>query len=184
MGLSALQGRLPGDSAYQFLEQAKVHMLEVLSDYCITCSSHFPRVLNQSLMTLQPSTPKTVLPHSGAAGPASTSQLCPALCPSCIPYISQIPFPHHTAPSSRCGEFHVLEGFSLWSEKQTHFLITSLVLELTAEYSCWDFIGHIPNIPIGTILYIYISQHSYWDFIAKVPVIRARCRITAGIHTM
>lgn len=121
------------------------------------------RLLTSHLMTLQPSIPKTVIPYSGAAGPASTSQFCPApapkCCPWCIPYISQIPYPHHTAPSSRCGEFHVLKGFSLWSEKQTHFLITSLVHELTAEYS-------------------------YWDFIAKVPAIRAHCRITDGIHTM
>jgi len=40
--VSALQGRLPGDSAYQFLEQAKVHMHEVFSDYYITYFSQFP----------------------------------------------------------------------------------------------------------------------------------------------
>lgn len=45
MGLSALQGRLPGDPAYQFLEQAEVHTPEVPSDYCITRLSLFPRVL-------------------------------------------------------------------------------------------------------------------------------------------
>lgn len=47
MGLSALQGRLPGDSAHQFLKQAEVHMLEILRDYYISCLSHFPQVLNQ-----------------------------------------------------------------------------------------------------------------------------------------
>lgn len=123
MGPSALKGRIPGDSAYQFREQAKVHMLEILSDYFITCFSHFPQVLNQpSLMTLQPGIPKTVLPHSRAAGPAAISQLHPAsaikCCASCIPYISQIAYPHHTAPSSRRGEFHVLlKGFIAFGQK-------------------------------------------------------------------
>lgn len=45
--VSALQGRLPGDSAYQFLEEAKVRTLEILSGYYITCLSHFPQVLKQ-----------------------------------------------------------------------------------------------------------------------------------------
>lgn len=96
------------------------------------------------LMTLQPSIPKTVLPYSGEAGPVPTSQLCPApkCSPSCIPYFSQSAYPHHTAPSSRCGDFHILlKGFSLWSGKQTHFLITRLLHELTAEYSYRDFMG-------------------------------------------
>lgn len=104
------------------------------------------RYLTSHLMTLQPSIPKTVLPYSGAAGPVPTSQLCPAPAPkcnpSCIPCISQNAYPHHTAPSSRCGDFHILlKGLSLWSEKQTHFLITRLLHELTAEYSYWDFMG-------------------------------------------
>lgn len=122
--------------------------------------SHFPQVLNQPSHDTAAKSSQNSSSLFRSSRSSFQQSTCPApkCCPSCIPYISQIAHPHHTAPSSRCGEFHVLlKGFSLRSEKQTQFLVTSLLHALTAEYSCCDFIG--------------------WG-----AVIGTCCGITAGIH--
>lgn len=105
MGLSALQGRLPGDSAYQFLEQAEVRTLEVLSDYYITCLSHFPQVLKQpsrdtaakspqnSSSLFVSSTSSTVLPSVSSSSTSikklfltRSVSLLNCLCPITLPF--------------------------------------------------------------------------------------------------
>lgn len=96
------------------------------------------RFLTSHLMTLQPSIPKTVLPYSGEAGPASTS---PAPAPKCCPSIH---LPNCLSPS-HCP-FQQIWAVSRSPERVWPMIRkTSLFLddqhELTAEYSYWDFIG-------------------------------------------
>lgn len=110
MGLSALQGRLPGDSAYQFLEQAKVHMLEVLSDYYITRLSHFPQVLKQTSHDTAARSPQN---SSSLFVSSRSSTVLPSVSSSSIS-IKKLSLTHSVSlrnclcpshcPSSRCGE--------------------------------------------------------------------------------